>query len=304
MQVRFFSKEGWQGNSFHFHDQLEILLMMSTGGSFHVYNETYPITRGGLFVLSTEDLHRSVPSSKSFHQFYSIRFCAEEVSGFSSESCDLLGCFKNRENFNHFVQLQGDQLDHLLKLINKMEYYLSEDCSAFGKSVMTKLMLAETLVYVNYLYRDASGKKTDCTLSIADDITQLQPLFSYIQEHLDEDLSLDTLSAQIYMNKYYLSHRFKEIMGYTLNEYIVRRRLSNAKNLLRQNYSISFAGESSGFHSVSHFIRTFTKYTGVSPKQYQKQYQNLETYISPSPVHRDVFSAPFSDKENSTIVYP
>ena len=45
MQVRFFSKEGWQGNSFHFHEQMEILLMMSEGGNFHVRNIIYPITR-------------------------------------------------------------------------------------------------------------------------------------------------------------------------------------------------------------------------------------------------------------------
>ena len=120
MQIRFFSKEGWQGNQFHFHDHLEILLTMSEGGNLFIRNKIYPISRGSLFVLSPDDLHRSIPQPGSLYQFYSIRFYPEDVSGFSSESFDLLGCFSDHEQFNHRIQLHGDQLDHLLKLINKM----------------------------------------------------------------------------------------------------------------------------------------------------------------------------------------
>ena len=57
MQIRFFSKEGWQGNQFHFHDHLEILLTMSEGGNLFIRNKIYPISRGSLFVLSPDDLH-------------------------------------------------------------------------------------------------------------------------------------------------------------------------------------------------------------------------------------------------------
>ena len=105
MQIRFFTKEGWQGTKFHFHDQMEILLMMSEGGYFHVRNVIYPITRGSLFVLSPDDLHRSAPRSESLHQFYSIRFYPEDVSGFSSENFDVLSCFLNHERFQFRVQL-------------------------------------------------------------------------------------------------------------------------------------------------------------------------------------------------------
>ena len=62
------------------------------------------------------------------------------MSGFSSESFDLLGCFSDHEQFNHRIQLHGDQLDHLLKLINKMEFYLSVDCSAYGKTVLLNMI--------------------------------------------------------------------------------------------------------------------------------------------------------------------
>ena len=286
MQIRFFSREGWLENPFHFHDQMEIVLTMSDGGRFYVRNKIYPITRGSLFILNSDDLHRSCPQTGALYQFYSIRFYAEDVCGFSTPDFDIMSCFSDHETFNHRIQLSGDQLDHLLKLINKIEYYLSADCSAYGKQIFIKTLLAEVLVYINFLYNVPERSLPPDN----EEVSRLQPLFSYVQTHINEELNLDILAKQLFLSKYYLSHHFKEVMGFTISEYIIRRRLSNAKQLLRQGISVSLAGERSGFNSSAHFIRTFVKYVGLSPKQYAKQYHTLEGYDSPSPVHRDAFA--------------
>lgn len=276
MQIHFFSREGWLENKFHFHDQMDMVLTMSDGGYFYIRNKVYPITRGSLFILNPDDLHCSRPQSDSLYQFYSTRFYSEDIDGFSTPEFDILGCFQNHEQFNHRVQLSGDQLDHLLRLINKMEYYLNDDCSAYGKQVLIKTLLAETLVYVNFLY-DVPSRPVPPS---GEEVSKLQPVITYINEHINEELSLDILSKQLFVNKYYLSHRFKDVMGFTLSEYIIQRRLYHAKLLLRQGCSVTLAGERSGFNSSAHFIRTFVKFVGISPKQYAKQYPKLNSYES------------------------
>lgn len=288
MQIRFFSREGWRENKFHFHDQMDIVLTMSDGGYFYVRNKVYPITRGSLFILNPDDLHRSCPQNNSLYQFYSVRFYIEDIGGFTTPEFDILGCFRNHEQFNHHIQLSGDQLDHLLRLINKMEYYLNDDCSAYGKQVFIRTLLAETLVYINFLY-DVPARPLPLD---REDISQLQPVIAYVNEHISEELSLDILARQLFISKYYLSHRFKDVMGFTLSEYIIQRRLYNAKRLLRQGCSVTLAGESSGFNSNAHFIRTFVKFAGISPKQYAKQYPKLNTYehswmYSPLPKNKE-----------------
>ena len=99
---------------------MEILIIMSEGDSFYIRNKIYPLSRGSIFILNSSDLHRSVAKPRSIYQYYSIRFYPEEIQGISTENFDLIRCFRNHEKFNHMVRLNIDQLDHLLKLINKI----------------------------------------------------------------------------------------------------------------------------------------------------------------------------------------
>ncbi|MGI6630295.1 MAG: AraC family transcriptional regulator [Bacillota bacterium] len=269
MKITFFSKESWEVTRFHFHDELEILLILSEGNHFFIGNTIYPLKRGSLFVLNNTDLHRSVAKEKSLYQFYSVRFFPEEISGISTNTFNLLGCFENHDNFNHRVQLNGDQLEHLLKMINKAEYYLSADCSAYGKEIFIKIQLAEILVYVNFLYKSSLRPLPPKEK----DITKIIPIIKYIRENATKNLNLDILAQKFYISKYHLCHNFKKNMGFTINEYIISRRLMEAKTLLRKGYNVSTTAEKTGFNSTAHFIRTFKKFEHISPKQYAKQFQ-------------------------------
>lgn len=286
MEIRFFTKEICQKSPFHFHDQMEILIIMSEGDKFFIRNKVYPLSRGSIFILNSSDLHKSVAKPRSIYQFYSIRFYPEEIDGMSTENFDLIHCFRNHVKFNHMVQLNIDQLDHLLKLVNKIEYYLATDCSAFGKEIFAKTLLAEVLIYINFLY-DLPPLKN---VSEKQDMSAYYPIITYINEHITEKITLDELAQKFFVNKYYLSHRFKSLFGMSPGDYISQKRLSLAKSYLRQGFSVTLAGEKSGFNSCNHFIRTFTKTVGISPKQYTKEYLKINSYVAPSPPGRDAYS--------------
>lgn len=267
MQVHFYT-DPWKETRFHSNDHMEVVLILSDGDYFFVRNRVYPMTYGSLFVLNNADLHRRLYSPPAIYQSYSVRFYPEEIEPFSSESFDLLNCFRNHEHFNHWAQLDEEQIERLLALIKKLDGYLNGQEEVYGKEIYAKTTLAEILVYVNSIYRNPSQYLPPNRKEIA----QLQPVIDYIQTHISEDLSLDTLAQQLFISKYYLSRRFKEVMGWNISEYITRCRLMNAKLLLRKDYSVALAGERSGFNSTSHFIRTFTKIEGLSPKQYSRVY--------------------------------
>lgn len=94
----------------------------------------------------------------------------------------------------------------------------------------------------------------------------------YINEHYHEDITLDTLSSLVHINKYYLVHAFKNYKGVSPINYLIQRRVEEARYLLEStNYSVTKIGEISGFSSQSYFSQTFRRLTGTSPNTYRKK---------------------------------
>ena len=93
----------------------------------------------------------------------------------------------------------------------------------------------------------------------------------YIQYHVNEDLSIDKLAAQVYLSQGYLSSVFKKETGMNLSRYIRQCRMEKAKELLKNtNMKVVQICEKVGFANVSYFCQNFREYCGVSPDKYRK----------------------------------
>lgn len=92
----------------------------------------------------------------------------------------------------------------------------------------------------------------------------------YIRDHLDQDLSLNALSARFSMNPNYLSRLFRENTGHKLHEYITQMRLGAAERLLRSSGSkVNEIASQVGYDSAHTFIRAFRKQFGATPAEYR-----------------------------------
>lgn len=93
----------------------------------------------------------------------------------------------------------------------------------------------------------------------------------YIDAHYSEDITLDTLSELTFMNKFHLAHSFKKHIGVSPIQYLIARRLDNAKLLITTtNYSIEKISMILGFNSSSYFSQIFKRQVGMTPKEYKK----------------------------------
>ena len=91
-------------------------------------------------------------------------------------------------------------------------------------------------------------------------------LIRYIEEHINEDLRLDTLSELFFVSKYHISHLFKDKMGISLHQYILKKRLSMSKDALINGRKPSEVFREYGFSDYSVFYRAFVKEFGLSPQ--------------------------------------
>lgn len=93
----------------------------------------------------------------------------------------------------------------------------------------------------------------------------------YIYDNLHTKLTLPVLAEAAGLSAPYLSKLFRREVGMTVSEYIMKKRIEAAKNMLRYSeFSCIAISDYLCFSSESHFIQVFRKHTGSTPRQYRE----------------------------------
>ncbi|MCI8443264.1 MAG: AraC family transcriptional regulator [Provencibacterium sp.] len=99
----------------------------------------------------------------------------------------------------------------------------------------------------------------------------LQQLTGYIEEHLCDEMTLESLARQLHFHPNYFSAFFKKHYGVSPLKYVAGLRLQRAKELLRDtSLPVAEVAARTGFHDLFHFSRRFKEQTGYSPSDFRK----------------------------------
>ncbi|MBO5093153.1 MAG: helix-turn-helix transcriptional regulator [Lachnospiraceae bacterium] len=136
---------------------------------------------------------------------------------------------------------------------------LSGDAAAqgiFEKDQRDKLLASVREVY---RLRDNERKEMDADIKIlADKITS----------HPEQEFSIETLAADIFVSKYYLIRKFRNSIGMTPHQFCVQNRVRKSQRMLDEEKTISRIAVEMGFYDQSHFDKAFQKIVGISPSEY------------------------------------
>ena len=100
----------------------------------------------------------------------------------------------------------------------------------------------------------------------------MRRLVDFIEENLDRDLSLEVIAAEAEISPLYLPRAFKTAVGQSPHQYVLRRRIQKARNLLTNTDApIADIALAVGFSSQSHLSNWFLRLVGVSPASYRRQ---------------------------------
>lgn len=102
----------------------------------------------------------------------------------------------------------------------------------------------------------------------------------YIGDHLHEAIGMKQVADHLHLNASYFSALFKEQTGVTFSDYLTRRRLQKAKELLvSTQMPIWEIAEQVGYHTTKYFIKVFKDSEGASPSQYRHQVLDTDSSI-------------------------
>ncbi len=245
----------------HFHEDVEITLCTSGEGIFFLEPEIYPMHRGQLFLIVPATLHRSVADDS--YRSRVLRIPTSLVEEISTPQSDFAGCIRQCGRVQ--ITLDEVQTRELEEMYNRLETPAGKQ---FGNDMQRFILLMDFLVKSFSYFATGEAAPT----KIHTELANMKPIIKYLHAHLSEPLSLDSIAAQFFISKFYLCRNFKLATGFSVRDYIIHCRILRARELLRGGCRVQETGELIGFHNNEHFIRTFKKLTGISPKRYAKEY--------------------------------
>jgi len=99
----------------------------------------------------------------------------------------------------------------------------------------------------------------------------IRQVMEHVGAHLEEPIGLKEAASIAHMNVSYFSVLFKEQCGMTFREYVIRRRVAKAKELLLStDLSVEEIAAKVGYRNAKHFVEMFKEQTGMSPARYRK----------------------------------
>ena len=97
----------------------------------------------------------------------------------------------------------------------------------------------------------------------------------YLDEHYTDKFSLDQLSEHFFISKYHLSREFKNHFGITPNHYVISKRITLVKKLLRfSDFTLEDIAAKAGFYDTSYLNKQFKKSEGISASDFRKKWMN------------------------------
>ncbi|MBQ2739494.1 MAG: helix-turn-helix domain-containing protein [Oscillibacter sp.] len=253
----------------HYHDFDKLVLVLQGRVTYIVEGVTYFLQPWDMVLVPRGMIHRPVIDPAEPYERIIVYLGRAYLQSRSEGEAALEQCFETvRERGFHLLRLSPERRIVYMNTLRQMEEALRS--REFGASLLAEALCRQLLVFVN---RDVISSHTalDAPESYRVD-KKMEEILQYIAANLTEDLGVETLSLRFYLSRYYLMHRFKEVTGYTVHQYISQKRLLAAAELLRQGVSVTKAAEQAGFREYSTFLRSFRAMFHMTPKEFRAKH--------------------------------
>ena len=257
----------------HTHDFIEIVFVLRGEGIHTIDGVDYPMAAGSFFVVDNEKTHSIVPLSTAeyYNIFMTVEFAKnlklmDEDEGQKNVYDFLKTCAENPAAiyFNAETQTEIEHLCDMMYLeLNSKKQLFSESMQSYVKLIM-----------ISYIrFRQKSQNATDLKLPQV----ALPRIIDYINKHYQEKITLQDIADKYKYNAAYFGRLFKKSYGLSLNQYIYRKRIEAASELLiTTNQNISEIAINVGFSNMTHFYKEFECITGSTPREYRMEEMNRD----------------------------
>ncbi len=262
LSVSYTEQQG--GLSQHYHDCHQLLYIRAGHIRATVDGKPCTVSAGGLLMLNRFEAHAIEVLSPVYHR-YTLRVSPDAARGVQENDLLSSALVNRTASFHHAIDT-GDARPAFDALFAE----LAAEYAAQGAfcAEMLDFGLQKLLIL---LYRCAPELFLQDT---ARNIAAVQAIQRRLEADFAAEHTLNTLAADHHLSTSHLSHLFKRLTGYAPMEYLTACRLSAAKTLLTTtNTPVKEVVFRCGFTDESNFSRLFKTRTGLTPREFRRQYR-------------------------------
>ena len=250
----------------HYDIELSFIYFIRGEGEIKIEGKQYKIEDGDIILLKPSELYHCVVKDGTYHERLVLYFNSNLLKNFGDSGTDFFEAFyKRMDGFENKISkavIEKEKIDvNVLELLELIKKTNGADKIVSVCKVIEILAKLRTVISENLL---------ECGLEIKES-RLINNLIAYINQNFNRDISLDEISKEFYMDKFYISRLFKEKVGVTIWNYVIFRRLTAFNDLICADTSIEDAYLRVGFQNYSNFFRLYKKHMNMTPSQFKKK---------------------------------
>ena len=268
-ELYYYSDVNFQNVGSHSHAYYEVYLFSDGCVDMVIDGKTCSLRAGDMIIVPPQTMHRAIIKNREIpYQRFVFWVSKDYCERLSKESEDYLYLFRHAEKEKEYVY-HLNLLD-FNGIRGKLTSLLEElHTNRFGRDTQIDLSVRDLVLTLNRMIYQQKHPMTR-----RENLSSYQAITEYISNHLEEDLSLDALSREFYLNKYYIGHLIQENTGVSLHQYILKKRLAACCDAMLGGQSIGSCCARYGFLNYSSFYRAFRKEYAMSPSEFLQNRSN------------------------------
>jgi AraC-like DNA-binding protein len=250
----------------HYHEFDKVVLFLGGKVTYVVEGVTYFLQPWDILLVPRSMIHCPVIDASEPYERMILWLGRDYLSTRSDPDTPLRSCFEQVCNRGvHLLRTAPEERLGVMNAFRALEDAQRSD--AFGAARLADLLCQQLMILLNRTALTAEGQTAPPESYRVD--KKFEEILHYIAANLGGELDVESLSRRFFLSRYYLMHRFKEITGYTVQQYIRQKRILKAGELIRSGMPVMKAAEQVGYKEYSTFLRAFRAVFHVSPREFQ-----------------------------------
>jgi AraC-like DNA-binding protein len=260
------------GDRMHWHDHLEVALVLEGRGAFLFGRRVLPAQAGDLFFVDNSQPHVALADPGTELRLLLVLFRPELIAGPGCRELDegYLAPFRSDDRTASPRVRAGTELaSEVAPVLRELQGIWDRHDRA--ERHLADATLRRALALVNR--HRGTGSRAAAARAAADRREQIRPVLAYVDRHCRESITLDDIAEVVHVSPSRVRHVFKDVTGVSFKEYVTQVRVAEAKRLLlATDLSVAEIARAVSYTNLSQFYKVFYRSCAMSPAEYRRYY--------------------------------